>query len=74
MDKLVSAKLFSSRNEAVRESVRRLIAQYTQIAEFKWYIFGPRSRDEMRKIVESSEDVEGVRVSRETMDALEGLI
>lgn len=74
LDGLVSSKLFSSRNEAVREAVRRLIVQYARTAEFKWHIFGPRSRSDTRKIVESSGDTKGIRVPKKVAAALEKLI
>jgi len=74
LDKFVSVKLFSSRNEAVREAVRRLIAQYAQLAEFKWHIFGPRDQDDMMKIIKGSGDAESIRVPKDVVAALEKLI
>jgi len=73
LDGLVSSK-FSSRNEAVREAVRHLIVQYARTAEFKWHIFGPRSRNDMRKIVESSRGMKGISVPEKVMATLEKLI
>ncbi|MEM2906169.1 MAG: ribbon-helix-helix protein, CopG family [Candidatus Bathyarchaeia archaeon] len=70
LDKLVASGLFSSRNEAVREAVRRLTVEYMPVTEFRWPVFGPRTEDELRKILDSSEDAQGVKLSREMMAAV----
>jgi len=62
LDRLVASGLFSSRREAVREAVRGLTVEYMEAAEFRWPVFGPRTEDEVMRILESCKDAASVKL------------